>query len=636
MAALSQADAKAKVLELIRLGAKVEDAMDAVDHRTRKTYENWRYNDKEFAKAVDNARERRAIAKARGNDEDVASLNFEDWRKRFLGRETYTHQRQWIQVLEGKEVTDLHPSVTYEPGRPERVLINTPPFHAKSTVITQEYATYRICMNPNIRICIVSKTQTKAKKFLVSIKKMLTGVQYAELQQAYAPSDGFKDKSSPWTATMIYVSGRDNAEKDPTVEVLGIGGDIYGGRYDLIILDDCVTKDNVTEFDKQLDWINQEVASRVKGGKIIIVGTRVGSIDLYAWLRNPDNFTSGRSVWTYLAQPAVLEYGETPDEWNTLWPRSTAPLDEEDPGEPDENGEYAAWDGKALELVRDSIKLSTWSLVYMQQQVAEDAIFNPVLVRSSIKRERKPGPLKAGVWGHPRAGMEGQYVIASMDPAMAGDTFTLVGAVDRRSQMRRIMNCWVRSAPSPTYIRDLIKEVTDEYQVNEWVIEQNAFQLFLIHDPEINSFLRSRGVKITPHYTSRNKQDPSFGVASVATLFGTLKRNEDGRREGLDSNADNMIELPDQAGNNGIKALVEQLITWEPNKLGKNLRQDGPMALWFFELRAREWLRPSLGGGRNNHIFNPYLAETDRSQQVVVPIGRSQQMVVPIGTYRTA
>lgn len=618
---LSQAEAKEKVLNLIRLGSKVEDAMASVGY-VRKTYENWRHTDKDFARAVDRARERRAQATASGLDGEAANLGFTEWRLRFLGRETYPHQQQWIDVLEGREPQFLHDNVVYEKGRPQRVLINTPPFHAKSTVITQEYVTYRICMNPNIRICIVSKTQTKAKKFLYSIKKMLTGVQYAELQAAYAPADGFKDSEAAWTATMIYVAGRDNAEKDPTVEVLGIRGDIYGARYDLIILDDCVTKDNVAEYDKQLDWINQEVASRVKGGKIIIVGTRVGSIDLYSWLRNPDNFTSGQSVWTYLAQPAVLEYGETPDEWKTLWPRSNAPLDEEDPGEPDENGQYAAWDGAALELVRDSIKLSTWSLVYMQHQVAEDATFNPILVRAAINRTRKAGILRPGAVGHPRAGMEGQYVIASMDPAMAGDTYTLVGAVNRKDQMRRIMNCWVKTAPTPEYIRNLIKDVTDEYSVNEWVIEQNAFQLFLIHDPEINSYLRTRGVKITPHYTSRNKQDPDFGVASLAPLFGTFKRHESGVREGLDSNKDNLIEFPDNHGHPGMKEMVEQLITWEPGKSGSKLKQDGPMALWFFELRARDYLRPSLMGGRRTHAENPYLTAADRQRQVVLPLGQ--------------
>lgn len=610
--------AKERLYDLIGQGLTIKASMEAVG-RTQKTYENWRTNDREFAKKVDDIRNKRNFIKKNGGPEaEDILLDFEQWRKRFLNRDTYPHQRMWIDILEGREPQDVHPQMRYEPARDSRVLINTPPFHAKSTVLTQEYAVYRICMNPNVRICIISKTQQKAKKFLVSIRKMLTGHSYAAMQAAYAPPEGFKDTDAAWTATHIYVNGRDDAEKDPTVEVLGIRGDIYGGRYDLIILDDCITKENVGEWEKQLDWINQEVASRVYKGKILVVGTRVASLDLYSQLLNPDNFVSGRTTWTYLSQPAVLEFADDPKDWKTLWPRSSAPLDAEDPGEPDEDGTWAAWDGPALREVRDSVRLSTWSLVYMQQQIADDAIFDPVCVQGSINRIRKCGPLKPGAFGHPRTGMEGQYIIASMDPAMTGDTFTMVGAIDKSDNMRRIMNCWIKTSPTPKYIREMIKFITDEYGVNEWVIEKNAFQLFLIHDEEINRFCQLRGVRITPHYTSLNKADPDFGVASVAPLFGTVKIHEGNLRKGLDHNGDNLIELPDN-NNEGIKALIDQLITWEPGKLGKNLKQDGPMALWFLELRARAL----LGEGRKKRqhfVENPYLSRGDKKQQHVVPI----------------
>lgn len=613
------AEAKQKVLELISRGHMVKEACEAAG-RSVKTYEMWRRDDREFAGRVDRIRDIRNFAKngEPGADADPKKLDFASWRKRFLDRETYPHQQMWIDILEGREPLNIHPSMVYEPKRPNRILINTPPFHAKSTIITQEYVAYRICMDPTVRVCIISKTQQKAMKFLFSIKKMLTGRQYQEMQTAYAPSpEGFKNNEFPWTATRIYVENPHGAEKDPTVEVLGIRGDIYGGRYDLIILDDAVTKENAAEYEKQMDWLNQEVSSRLYKGKLCIVGTRVSSTDLYSELRNPDNFTSGVSAWTYLSQPAVLEYADEAKDWKTLWPRSNQPLDTEDPGDADSDGTWAAWDGPALASVRDAIKASTWALVYMQQTVSDDAIFNPQCVRASTNRVRKPGILRAGAFGHPRTGMEGQYVIASMDPAMTGDTFTLVGAVNKQDKMRRILNCWVKSSPSPKYIREIIEQVTVDYDVNEWVIEQNAFQLFLIHDEQVRTFLNNRGVKLTPHYTSKNKLDPDFGVASVAPLFGSLKVHEENRRQSMDHNGDNLIELPD-TNNEGVKALIDQLITWEPGKLGKQLKMDGPMALWFFELRARA----ILGDGRKRSkmfMDNPYLSRGDRRNQVVIP-----------------
>jgi hypothetical protein len=86
----------------------------------------------------------------------------------------------------------------------------------------------------------------------------------------------------------------------------------------------------------------------------------------------------------------------------------------------------------------------------------------------------------------------------------------------------------------------------------------------------------------------------------------------------MDHLGDNLIELPRQ-DNEGMKELINQLITWQPGKLGKQLKQDGPMALWFAELRARE----ILGVGRRTRkhfIDNPYLSRGDKAKQTVVPL----------------
>lgn len=315
----------------------------------------------------------------------------------------------------------------------------------------------------------------------------------------------------------------------------------------------------------------------------------------------------------------VLEYADRPEDWNTLWPKSHNPMDEND-GQPGEDGMYAAWDGVRCARTRDSKPPRVWSLVYQQQDAAEESVFDPVCVAGSVEKRRKPGLIMPGEWGGPRHGLEGQYVIASMDPAMTGDTFTLVGAVDRKDQKRRVMQAWVQTSPTPQYIRDLITSVTDEYGVNEWVIETNAFQLFLIHDEAIQAYCRNRGVKITPHYTGRNKQDPDFGVASLAPLFGTFRRINDGAGRKV-HNGDNLVELPDQDRSNGIKTLIEELIAWQPGKLGKQLKMDGPMALWFFELRAREIL--GVARRRTSQFMdNPYLSKGDRASRVVIPMGQ--------------
>jgi hypothetical protein len=50
---------------------------------------------------------------------------------------------------------------------------------------------------------------------------------------------------------------------------------------------------------------------------------------------------------------------------------------------------------------------------------------------------------------------------------------------------------------------------------------------------------------------------------------------------------DNLIEIPSQDGSEGVKALIQQLITWKPDTKGKT---DCVMALWFCELEQEKSL----------------------------------------------
>ena len=154
------------------------------------------------------------------------------------------------------------------------------------------------------------------------------------------------------------------------------------------------------------------------------------------------------------------------------------------------------------------------------------------------------------------------------------------------------MDAYVMSSPTPAAIRDLIKSWTDAYKPHTVIVESNAFQLFLTQDEEIRNFLSTRGINYRPHYTGNNKQDPEFGVASLAPLFGTVIKR-DGNNQNLKHAGDNLIELPDTSKNEHVKKLVEQLVTWQPGKQGKQLKMDAVMALWFCEIVARETLLTS-------------------------------------------
>ena len=193
-------EAKAKVLALLEQGATVTAAMTAVD-RNDSTFRQWTMQDAEFKEASDKAR-----LSGKGVKADMANLkeiSFPDFSEQFLDSRLFDHQLNWLDLLEGKEPRWLPSGMTYEPGDPNRVLINVPPEHAKSTTITTNYVTYKIVTNPNARVIIVSKTQGMARKFLGAIKTRLSHPGYIKLQTAFGPNGGYKADATQWSADMI-------------------------------------------------------------------------------------------------------------------------------------------------------------------------------------------------------------------------------------------------------------------------------------------------------------------------------------------------------------------------------------------------------------------------------------------------
>lgn len=605
--------ARKELILQVRQGRTIEDALKVIG-RSRSWYDQQRKNVEGYSVMVDGARLRKADAAQESRKSDI---QFSEFSKKYLYTTVWPHMQNVVDLMEGRDPSCLHDSMIYERGSAGlgRVLVNVPPNHSKSMTVTINYVTYRIVKDPNISVMIVSKTQNQAKKFLYAIKQRLTHPRYADMQVAFGPADGFRATADQWTATQIYLGGegRDSGEKDPTVEAVGIGGQIYGNRANLIILDDTVVLSNANQYEAQMDWIRQEVASRLPpdGGQLLVVGTRVASVDLYRELRNPDHYTDGEVPWTYLAMPAVLEYADKAEGWDTLWPKSEQPLSDHDTQDAD--GMYERWSGKRLEKVRNEVGPAKWSLVYQNQDIAEDAIFDPTCVRGAVNGMRKPGALIAGAAGHP-ADPQNFYRVIGLDPAMRGETAAVAYAVDRRSHKRYVMDVLIMKSPTPAAIRDLIKSWADIYRPHVVIVESNAFQLFLTQDEEIIRFLATRGIAYRPHFTGNNKTDPEFGVASLAPLFGTKTLREG--QVTTKHNKDNLIELPDSSQYEAIKKMIEQLITWQPGVRGSKLKMDAVMALWFCEIVAREVITQSTGV--NYFMKNEFASRGDIESRYVI------------------
>ncbi|MDQ3222060.1 MAG: hypothetical protein M3Q75_01065 [Gemmatimonadota bacterium] len=588
-------EAKKKVLGFLGQGWKVTPAMAAVE-RSTETYRDWMRSDPAFKDQVTGLRAVATAARRRGADGATVVPDFPEFSATYLNTPLpELHLRMWDMMC-GREPRTLHPAIRFQKGRDNFLLANFPPEFGKSTTWNMNYATWRICKDPNVRIIIVSKSLGMAKKFLGGIKQRLTGNQFRDLQVAFAPEGGWKGSEGSWTATEIYVSGRGSGEKDPTVQALGVGGQIYGARADVVICDDVVDLGNAGMWESQTNWLGQEAITRLTpDGHMIILGTRVAPVDLYAKLREQQEWDSEGPIYTYLAQPAVLEAGDHPNDWTCLWPEK--------------------WPG--IQLARRKASLgadSRWALVFQQQDVLDNAVFPPHAVKCAIDGMRSAGNLEScGPHSRP---MRGMYVVAGLDPATVGCTAIIVSALDRQTRKRYVMDGFNKANCTPALMKDTIKRLTLTHRVQEWVIERNAFQRFLTQDDELRSWLNAHGALLREHYTiGQNKFDEDYGVAAMAPLFESCwEHTEEGpmRRDG-----GGLIDLPNPAMAGFCTDLIEQLVTWQPQARKRQLT-DMVMALWFTEIAFRRILDNS--SSMPDHMPNRFATRGGRRQRHVVDL----------------
>ena len=622
--------AKNVFLENIKAGLNV-DAACAKAGRARKTYEYWRRNDEQFKVRADQAMQLKKIdGSTRGE-----WMDFESFRRKYLKTVTPWHQLQWVDLLENREPRDLHESQTYEPSRKDRLIVNCPPFHGKSVGITIDYSVYRLCMDPSFRIIIISAGSELAKDFLFGIKQRLTNPDFIDMQMAYAPEGGWEASAESWTDSRIVFStqhrnsnGESLLEKDANVIALGMRSKVYGRRADLIIVDDGVDTTNVAEHAKQMKWLRSMVESRLEaGGKLLVVGTRVAPIDLYSELRNPENYANGQVPWSYFASPAILQEGETPEEHLTLWPKAQFPWVSEIEAQ---NGQvclcenpacsvgevidgikmYPRWDGVHLEKgPRAANSATEWALIYQQSAVSEDATFPEHAIKKATNGLRLCGRLESDRVGHPITGMHGKYIIGGCDPSISGFAGLVVLAVDRETHKRYLLTAVNMKAPTAKELQDRMKELTGDYGVHEWRVENTGLLKFFTQQAEFRQWFQSRGVKFIEHQTGANKWDMGYGVSSMASLFGEYDKAWDDKNGGWRTVTEPLIELP-RANQEGMKALVHQLLTWTPELNPAKVPCDLVMALWFANTGARVCLGIGRSGnvlafGRGNKFVSP-------------------------------
>lgn len=218
---------------------------------------------------------------------------------------------QYIKPYDKKwtsKTADVHRDMIDAAQRHKFCQYHVPFEHAKTTWISIVFPLWLIAKNHSYQILLVSSTPKL-------VGKCLSLIEWHILHNKKYKADFGVRKSeaiNKWTDTAIYID-REGASKDPTIEVVGMHGQVLGGRFDFIIGDDVCDRHNMNTVglrDKAEDWWLTDIHSRLAAdGHIINIGTVQKEDDLGIRL-------SKNKKYFYIQRKAI----ENEEKKQTLWP----------------------------------------------------------------------------------------------------------------------------------------------------------------------------------------------------------------------------------------------------------------------------------------------------------------------------
>lgn len=554
-------DRQARFMELVvRGGLSITQACERMG-MARGTYEGWRRKDVAFRTRFDTARVevgREPPESSTGKCRDLHEGGFAGFRHRFFGFETYEWQKTVVYSFENAEGMSI-------------TLVLVPPNHGKSTLV-EDWINYKLAVDPNHRILVISESQKHAKKLVSRVKNRMTdrhmGKGVADYIDTYGP---FKDKGrgkegqeeKPWTTEYITVARANHDERDYSLEAKGWTGQIYGARADTIILDDVQSLKTANRTADILEKFHQDVVTRPgQNGRIIIVGTRVALGDFYEkiveeGIIEPEN---------YIEFPAVLSEGEY-NQAAGRWGRTVQELGQPDRFEVDPTCVVPLcpemWPADKLGKMRKLVTEPVWWRAYMMRpQAAGDATFtDQMLDDADDPTLRCEAPVRQNPDGIPtRLG-----VVTMVDPALGGGNAVVTAAWD----MERfyVIDCQLDYGLARNEdIFTALEGQVMRHRPTHVIIERTAMQRGIARDDRLREMARKYGFIVVEHETAGTKMDAVLGVGQMAGSF--LRREVS-------------LAAGDDIARARLSPLRAELRAWRPGIATRFLKQDTVMSMWF-------------------------------------------------------
>lgn len=204
-----------------------------------------------------------------------------------------------IQAL-ADELTKL----TFKEDYKNRLCVNMPPQHSKSSLITVAYTIWLILQNPKTRILVINAEGTLSETF---------GLQIRDIINKIGPLFGvtLSNVKSSSTHLMFEKNGQ---LQTGYIRLVGASGSITGSPVDVLIIDDPYKGfDDITPtlLQKKINWFKRIVEQRLReDSKLLILHTRWHSDDLTGYIR-----TNTPEDYNFISFPAIDKEG------NRLWPQ---------------------------------------------------------------------------------------------------------------------------------------------------------------------------------------------------------------------------------------------------------------------------------------------------------------------------
>ncbi len=352
-----------------------------------------------------------------------------------------------------------------------KLIINIPPRHGKSQLVTKIFPLWWLLNNPSDRIIIAAYNSTLAEYFgreILDMYKQVGGEFGLEL------SNSQKAKSE-------FVTNRNGS-----ISSVGVGGSLTGKGANLIIVDDPIKNDaeaNSPEArDKIFEWFNATLLTRLEpNGVIILVMTRWHEDDLAGRLLN-------QNKWDRIILPAIAEN-------NDLLGRKT--------------GE-ALWESRysksSLLDIKDSIGSYWFSSLYQQSPApAEGGIFK----RSDFRYfERIDGIAKSKEFVIEMSELDLFFACDLAISTSEKADYTVVAVFATDSEKDLIILDILREKILPSKHIELIRELYEKYKPMRIGIETVQYQASLFHN------LSDLGLPVTKLIPKKDKVSRALPLAA--------------------------------------------------------------------------------------------------------------------------